>query len=99
MSSEEKPKSPVLPVVLTLILCGAIAGAYYYWLEREREASPPPPVETLPPSPVNVEPEIRHPVPTSQPSETAKPLPPLSDSDEPMQDAATTLIDRALLER
>jgi hypothetical protein len=96
---DEKMKGPVLPVVLILVLGGLIAGAYYYWLEREREASPPPAVEATPEPAAKVEPQIRHPMPESQPSAEAKALPSLADSDEPIRDAATTLIDRALLER
>jgi hypothetical protein len=99
MSSDEKVKGPILPVVLILVLCGVIAIVYYYWLEREREASPPALAEAPPSPPVKVEPQIRHPIPAPQPSEEAKPLPPLSDSDEPIRDAAATLIDKASLDR
>jgi DUF3014 family protein len=98
MSPEPKPRGPVLPVVIIVTLAAVVAGIYYFWIERERQATPPPAAPVLEPE-VKSEPPIRHPIPQSQPPEARKPLPSLAESDEPIRDATATLIDRATFEK
>lgn len=92
----EKLKDPVLPVVFILLLATA-AAAVYYWVSYERQVTEPERVQTPAIEPP-AEPPIRHPIQRPQ-AEAAKPLPPLGDSDEAVQDAAAGLIDKATLEK
>ncbi len=89
--SSVKLKDPILPVVIILVL-GCVAAAFYYWVNYDRQTPPPQPVaqREAPPAP---EPQIRHPIPRTDAQE-AKPLPPLADSDDALQDAAAGLIDQ-----
>lgn len=91
----EKLRDPVLPVVLVLLLACLLAAAYYYWI-RDGEPLPAPqapPVAEAPPAPT--EPPIRHPIQRPE-AEAVKPLPPLAESDAPLQDAAAGLSGKEL---
>lgn len=95
--SAPKLKDPILPVVLVLLL-GCAAASFYYWINYQREApkpaAAPEPVAATRPEP----PPIRHPIQRPE-SEEAKPLPPLAESDDAVQDAAATLVDKETLAR
>jgi hypothetical protein len=91
----EKLKDPVIPVLLVLVLVGAVAG-FYYWLSGQREAAQPPATVEAPPP---AEPQIRYPLQTAEPGKEVKPLPPLAESDPALQEAATALIGKESLDR
>lgn len=95
MSPEER-KGPIIPLVVIGVLA-ALGAGYYYWIEHERQETTTPPIETAAPQ-TPAEPAIRHPIQRAEP-EGAKPLPPLSDSDEALRDTAAGLISREALER
>src|ERR1051325_8398773 len=97
MSSELKQRGPVMPVVIVVILAAIVAAAYYFWIERARQAAQAPVPAAVPET--KAEPQIRHPIPQTPAPEAQKPLPPLAESDEPIRDAAGTLIDRASFEK
>jgi hypothetical protein len=77
---------------------GLSIGAVVYFSERQdKEAPPPKPVAAAPlPPPVPEEPAIKHPLPESARQE---PLPPLNESDVPMQKALTELIGKESVEQ
>lgn len=94
-----KVRDPFLPVVVIIGLAVA-AAAYYYWTTRESAETPLPtpaaPAETSPPA-VEPEPEVRYPIDSISTGEEPKkeeaaPLPPLRESDETLQTAASELI-------
>ncbi len=86
-----------VPYGIVLIIVFALGAGLYFWREgAQREAqlepSPPPQRAEVPQTPpaTSTEPEIHHPLPQIPPSSTgteAKPLPPLSESDEAMQES------------
>src|SRR5438105_3838468 len=99
MSSEMKTRGPVLPVVIVVVLAALVAGIYFFWVERERQAAQAPATTAAPAPEVKAEPQIRHPIPQTSALEAQKPLPSLAESDEPIRDAAATLIDRTSFEK
>ena len=100
-----KVRDPFLPVVVIIGLA-VVAAAYYYWTSRESGEAPPrepaAPSETAPPVQAEPEPEVRYPIDSiatqARESETA-PLPPLRESDETLQAAASELIGPETLAR
>lgn len=88
----------MLPVIIIVTLVAIVAGVYYFWIEREREAAQAP-AAPAPAAEVKPEPQIRHPIPQGLAPEAQKSLPALAESDEPIRDAITTLIDRATFEK
>lgn len=95
-------KQTVWWVALVVVLV-AIAGAVYYWLAIESEDAPAEaPATQAPAAPETpAEPQIRHPIEQAQPepAEEAKPLPPLAESDAPIQEAAGGLIGKEAFEK
>jgi hypothetical protein len=79
---------------------GLSVGAIIYLSRREKAAPPVEPVAAVPaPVPAVVpeeEPAIKHPVPEP---EVREPLPPLADSDAPMQNALEELVGKESVER
>lgn len=98
MSSEPKARGPILPVVIIVAVVAAAAGVYYFWIERERQAAQPA-MAPAPQAEVEPEPAVRHPIPQVQSPEARKPLPSLGESDEPIRDAVSSLVDRASFEK
>lgn len=72
-----------------IVALGVIASGLYYvrnYMNAEPEPEPAPPTENVAPE----EPKIRHPVPAPEaPEPEQKPLPPLAESDGPLQEALT----------
>lgn len=95
--SANKLKDPILPVVLILLL-GCIAASFYYWIYYQREAPQPVAVPAPVATPAPEPPPIRHPIQRAE-SDEAKPLPPLAESDDTLEDAAAALIDKETLAR
>ena len=104
-----KVKDPFLPVVIIIALVVA-AGAYYYWIQGEREQAqtqappqaPAPPAETSAPPAAEAKPEIRYPIESITSPALGKEsaaLPPLRESDETLQAAAAELIGGETLNR
>lgn len=92
--------NPVVPVVLLILVLAAGVAAYYYWIQSAREVSPP---ETFTTPPVagpigKPEPPVRHPI-ERPPTEAAKPLPPLAQSDAPLREEAAGFLRGAQLDR
>jgi hypothetical protein len=88
-------KKTIWSLVLVVAL-GIAAAGVYLWLQGET----PEPQEPPPPPPVK-EPAIRYPIEEPSPAgesaaETAKPLPPLAESDGAMRDALAKLFGRKL---
>lgn len=74
--------------LIGIVALGGIAAGLYYvrnYMNAEPEQQAAPPVETAAPE----EPKIRHPVPQSETAQAPeqKPLPPLAESDVPVQEA------------
>ncbi len=95
-------KDPIAPIA-ALVVLGMAVGAYYFWIRTEQEATPPPvlPPKTAPvaeaPTPTSPPaPEIRYPIQSSPPE---KPLPQLAESETPIQEVLTALIDKEQLKR
>jgi hypothetical protein len=80
-----------------------LAGAYYYWASRERDAAPPealaPSAETAPSAAADAEPEVRYPITSQEPAQDGAPLPPLRESDDTLRAAASDLIGAETLVR
>ena len=99
-----KVRDPFLPVVVIIGLA-IVSGAYYYWTTREREEEPTQkteaPAETAPPAQAEKEPEVRYPIEGIAPSKEQEPapLPPVRESDETLQVAASELIGAETLAR
>lgn len=96
--AQEKPRDPVLPIVLLILVLGVAFAAYYYWLRNERAASAPERVVTEPVSGPIGQPQVRHPI-ERPPEEAAKPLPPLGQSDAPLREEAAAFLSGEQLAR
>jgi hypothetical protein len=75
-------------VAAAIAVVGASVGAVLYFGQRGEAPPPKPAVAAAPPPVAAEEPAIRHPVPESA---TAERLPPLAESDAPVQGALTDL--------
>lgn len=76
--------------LVVLLVLGGIAAGFYYWQMEPEPAAGPPPVEA-PPAP-EPEPQIRHPIKETEPPE--KPLPALENSDGAMLKVLTGFFGR-----
>jgi hypothetical protein len=86
------------PVVLIAIAVAAVlGGGYYYWMHNERPAQPAP-AAPVAQGPAAAETPIRYPIQTPA-VESAPALPSLAESDGPMQQQLTDVLDKASLER
>ncbi|MBI3898025.1 MAG: DUF3014 domain-containing protein [Gammaproteobacteria bacterium] len=86
-----------VPAILVIVLIGACAGLYYYWIHGEQRAAPPPALPAAAPAPAPA-PPIRYPIKTAEP-EQAKPLPPLMESDAAVQETLAGFVDKNSLAR
>ena len=91
-------------VVVLLVLGGIAAGSYYYWQMGTQQVAPPPPppppVAAAPaPMPALQAPVVTHPIEDAQPpaDETIN-LPPLSDSDDVMQQTLFNFVGQKTVE-
>ncbi len=83
--------------LFAIIFLGAMASFYFLWLKEQPIETPPLPSAEAPPAPApKPEPAIRHPI---QESPSDKPLPPLSESDAPLQSALNDFFGRDALEK
>jgi hypothetical protein len=75
------------------VIVGGILAGFYYWQQRtSRQTLPPPSVSEAPPAPeAETTPQIRHPIEETRPSEVAKPLPTLDESEKAAQAALDSL--------
>jgi hypothetical protein len=75
---------------------GLSVGAIVYFSARQDKAPPAKPVAALPaPPPVDEEPPVKHPLPET---ERKEPLPPLNESDVPIQKALADLLGKESVE-
>ncbi len=85
--------------LFAITFLGAMASFYFLWLKEQPVETPPSPSVEAPPAPApkpEPEPAIRHPI---QAAPSDKPLPPLSESDAPLQSALTDFFGREALEK
>jgi hypothetical protein len=79
-----------IPVVVVI----AIGATLYYW--RTRQAAEQQPVAEAPAQTASAEPPIKHPIAEEAPGDA--PLPPLADSDAPVQESLSEIFGRSLQE-
>jgi len=93
-------EKPILWAAILVVVLGA-GGGYYYYYRSHAGAPPPPAAEQVPlPPPVAPEPGIQHPVPsTAAAGESAAPLPPLNESDQPLHEALVMVPGAAPIEK
>lgn len=100
MSAYGDTKQQTVWWIVLVVALVAGAGAVYYWLAMDKEQAPAEaPATPAPATPA--EPQIRHPIEQArpEPAEEVQPLPPLAESDAPVQEAASGLIGKEAFEK